>query len=535
MKIHVLPPHLRQQIAAGEVIERPASVVKELIENALDAGARRIGVDVEHAGRQLICVTDDGVGMVPEDVPLAFERFATSKILEPRDIESVRTFGFRGEALPSIAAVSRVTLLTRMQDAALGTCARVEGGTLRSIGESGAPVGTRVEVRDLFFNTPARRKFLRSMRVELSHIIGVFTSFAIAFPELSWALNCDGRPLFELTASSYRDRVLALHGQEVSAQLETFDGEGLSGRVWGSCGRDSVTGRRSYRLFVNRRPVRSTSLYRAALAALGGSGLLLLFVEIAPELVDINVHPAKREVRFRDEEGVYDLVLSALARVITRDRAGNASVAEAEGVYGASMAGDAGETFQTVGQIENTFILASAQGHLYVIDQHAAHERILYDQLLDAVARNAPPRRPLMAPQVLMLASRELELLEDHRQALEACGFAFDQFGPGAVAIRAIPEVVAAGQADVVCRRLVQRLRDNVVERRSETLPQMLACLAAVKAGTTLSLAEQQRLLRNWGKSTHLHACAHNRPVYFRLSLDEVRRKIGRSVGGCGE
>jgi DNA mismatch repair protein MutL len=170
-----------------------------------------------------------------------------------------------------------------------------------------------------------------------------------------------------------------------------------------------------------------------------------------------------------------------------------------------------------------------------VIDQHAAHERILYDQLLDAVARNAPPRRPLMAPQVLMLASRELELLEDHRQALEACGFAFDQFGPGAVAIRAIPEVVAAGQADVVCRRLVQRLRDNVAERRSETLPQMLACLAAVKAGTTLSLAEQQRLLRNWGKSAHLHACAHNRPVYFRLSLDEVRRKIGRSVGGCGE
>jgi DNA mismatch repair protein MutL len=304
MKIRILPPHLRQQIAAGEVIERPASVVKELIENALDAGAQHISVDVEHAGRQLICVTDDGAGMAPEDVPRAFERFATSKIHEPRDIESVRTFGFRGEALPSIAAVSRVALLTRPHDAVLGTCVRLEGGALRSIGESGARIGTRIEVRDLFFNTPARRKFLRSLRVELSHIIGVFTTFAIAFPEHAWSLTCDGKPLFELAASSYRDRLLALYGQEVTAQLEPLEGEGLSGRVWGSFRRDSVAGRRAYRLFVNRRAVRSASLYRAAQAALGGTGMLLLFVEIAPESMDINVHPAKREVRFSDEEGV---------------------------------------------------------------------------------------------------------------------------------------------------------------------------------------------------------------------------------------
>ena len=200
MNIHILPPHLQQQIAAGEVIERPASVVKELIENALDAGAQHISVDVEHAGRQLICVTDDGAGIAPEDVPLAFERFATSKIDVPRDIESVRTFGFRGEALPSIAAVSRVEVLTRPHGAVLGTCARVEGGVLRRIDASGAPVGTRVEVRDLFFNTPARRKFLRSLRVELSHIMGVFTTFAIAFPEYAWSLRCDGRSLFELAA-----------------------------------------------------------------------------------------------------------------------------------------------------------------------------------------------------------------------------------------------------------------------------------------------------------------------------------------------
>ena len=224
MKIHILSPHLQQQIAAGEVIERPASVLKELIENALDAGAQRISVEIEHAGRQLICVTDDGAGMVPEDVPLAFERFATSKIHEPRDIESVRTFGFRGEALPSLAAVSRVELLTRPRDALLGTHVQVEGGLLQHIGEAGARIGTRVEVRDLFFNTPARRKFLRSLRVELSHIIGVFTTFAIAFPEQVWSLVCDGKPLFELPASSHHDRLLALYGQELTAQLEWLEG-----------------------------------------------------------------------------------------------------------------------------------------------------------------------------------------------------------------------------------------------------------------------------------------------------------------------
>jgi DNA mismatch repair protein MutL len=532
MNIHILPPHLQQQIAAGEVIDRPASVVKELIENALDAGAQHISVDVEHAGRQLICVVDDGAGIAPEEVPLAFERFATSKIDGLRDLESVRTFGFRGEALPSIAAVSRVELLSRPHGAPLGTYARVEGGVLRHIDASGAPVGTRVEVRDLFFNTPARRKFLRSLRVELSHLIGVFTTFAIAFPEYAWSLRCDGRPLFELTACSFRDRVLALYGQDVMAELESFDGEGLSGRVWGSFRRDSVASRRSYRLFVNRRAVRSASLYRATHAALGGTGMLLLFVEIAPEVVDINVHPAKREVRFRDEEGVYDLVFSALTRAIARDRARLVGVAEDEAIYTPSTA-DAGETFQAIGQIEHTFLLASAQGHLYMVDQHAAHERVLYDQLLDAIARGTPPRRPLMAPQVLVLASRELQLWEDHRQTLESCGFVSDQFGPGAVAIRAIPEVVPVGQAESLCRRLVQRLRDNVTERRSETLPQMLACLVAVKAGTALSLPEQQQLLRDWGKSPQLHACAHNRPVYFRLSLDEVRRKIGRTAGSC--
>jgi DNA mismatch repair protein MutL len=260
--------------------------------------------------------------------------------------------------------------------------------------------------------------------------------------------------------------------------------------------------------------------------------MLWLFVEIAPEVVDINVHPAKREVRFRDEVGVYDLAFGALSRVFARGSARGAGVAEDEAVYAPSHAGGS-ETFQAIGQIEHTFLLASAHGHLYLIDQHAAHERVLYDQLLEAIASSTPSQRPLIAPQVLLLAAHELQLVEEHRPLLEACGYTLEPFGPGAVAIRTIPTVVPVSQAEIVCRRLVQRLRNTVTERRHETLPQMLSCLAALKAGTALSLTAQQQLLRDWSKSSQLHACAHNRPVYFRLSLDEVKRKIGRTAGSC--
>ncbi len=535
MKIQVLPVHLRQQIAAGEVIERPASVVKELIENALDAGAQQIRVEVEHAGRQLIRVTDDGAGIGSEEVPLAFERFATSKIHESVDLESIRTFGFRGEALPSIAAASRVRLLTRPHGEPLGTCARLEGGTPVGIREAGAPVGTRVEVRDLFFNMPVRRKFLRSLRVELSHIIGVFTGFALAFPELAWMFVCDGKPLFELTPSPYRERLVTLYGQEAIALLQPFDAEGLSGRVWGHVSRDPAASRRSYHLFVNRRPVRSASLYRAAHAVLRGAGTLILFLEIAPAVVDVNVHPAKREVRFRDEEGVYDLVLSSLSRVVAAGGRQAAGVAEREEPYASSASPAARETFQGIGQVERTFLLAYAQGYLYLIDQHAAHERVLYDRLLDALACGEPPRRMLVAPQVLLLSSRELELFETHRPELEACGFVYDRFGPDAVAVRAIPDVVPAREAEQLCRRLIQRLREDAANRRNESVPQMVSCLGALKAGTVLLPEEQARLLHEWQASHQPHACAHNRPVYFRVNLDEVRQKVGRTPSGCYE
>ena len=282
---------------------------------------------------------------------------------------------------------------------------------------------------------------------------------------------------------------------------------------------------------MNRRPVRSASLYRAAQAALGGTGMLLLFVEIAPEVVDINVHPAKREVRFRDEEGVYDLAFSALTRVLARGRARGAGVAEDEGSYTSSGAG-AGETFQAIGQIEHTFLLASAQGHLYVIDQHAAHERVLYDRLLEAIARGTPPDAPSWRHRCWCWRPESCSWWKTSARCSRPVASPTINLGQGRWP-SARSRRWCRSQAEAVCRRLVQRLRDTVTERRSETLPQMLACLAAVKAGTPLSLPAQQQLLRDWEKSPQLHACAHNRPVYFRLSLDDVRRRIGRTAGSC--
>ena len=533
MSIHVLPAHLRDQIAAGEVIERPASVMKELIENALDAGAQRIRVEVEHAGRQLVRVTDDGAGIAPEDLSLAFEHFATSKIYEARDIESIHTFGFRGEALPSIATVARVHCLTRPRGAPLGTGIRLEGGVVLGMAEAGAPVGTRVEVRDLFYNTPGRRKFLRSLRAELSYMLGVFTTFAIGFPEVAWTLVCDGKPFFELTPAPYRERLLAVYGQEATAQMEAFEGEGLSGRVWGNLSRDPAGGRRAYRLFVNRRAVRNATLYRAASTALAGAGTVILFLEIPPRSVDVNVHPAKREVRFRDEEGVYDLVWSALTRMLTRGRMRAERIAEAEDAYQTAGPSPREQAFRAVGQVENTFVLAYSDGHVYLIDQHAAHERVLYDRLQDAVTRGVPPQRTLVAPQVLLLSLGEWQVLEQHRLQLEACGFAFDRFGPEAVAVRALPDVVPVREAERLCRQLIPRLREAILHRREETVTQAVACLAAIKAGTPLSIEEQGRLLQEWRRSSHPDACAHNRPVYSRIRLDEVRQQIGRTIGNC--
>ncbi len=520
MTIRVLAPEVQQRIAAGEVVERPASVVKELMENALDASAETIRVEIQEGGRRLIRVTDNGPGMPAADVPLAFERFATSKIFNENDIYTVHTFGFRGEALPSIASVSRLRLLTREHTSLLGTEARVEGGRMVSLQEAGASVGTMVEVWDLFYNTPARRRFMRSLRTEYGHILGAFTRFALAFPEKSFSLYFDGREVYAFPPASLLERIAACFGREVTSRLEEFESVGVSGRVWGFAFSGQEVWRRRYYLFVNRRAVRNSTLYRAVRDALRGEGgMIFLFLELHPSQLDINIHPAKTEVRFREDAGIYELVRRALERRSLPSWLRAGQVAEQEEVYGE----DKSRGFSLLGQIENTFLLTLSEGHLYLLDQHAAEERVLYEKLQQGKVQG----RELIAPQVVVLSPEERAFLDEYEAEVKASGFIAEPFGPQAFALRVIPDFLDPKESGILFSRLLARMR------RKEDIKQALSCLGAIKAGQSLTHEEQERLLHSWVQTTNPHACAHNRPVYFRLSLDEVRRKVGRTGLSC--
>ena len=521
MRIHILSPEVQQKIAAGEVVERPASVVKELIENALDAAADTVRVEVQEGGRRLVKVTDDGPGIPAAEVPLVLERFATSKIISEHDLAAVRTFGFRGEALPSIASVSRLRLLTRERTALLGTEVRVEGGKLITLQEAGAGVGTTVEVWDLFYNTPARRQFLRSLRTEYGHILGAFTRFALAFPEKSFFLSFDGREVYACPPAALLERITACFGREAASGLEEFENAGITGRVWGFVLTTAEVWRRRYYFFVNRRAVRNRTLYRAVRDALPGEGgMVFLFFELHPSQLDVNIHPAKTEVRFRDDPGVYDLVRGALQRRSGPSWLETGKVAEPEASYGADTSGG----FSLIGQLENTFLLTFAEGHLYLLDQHAAEERVLYERLQHGKVRS----RELLAPQVVTLSAEERACVDEHQAEVTECGFTVEPFGPQVVALRAIADFLDPRESGLLFSRLITRVRGH-----KEDFRQALACLGAVKAGQPLAREEQERLLNAWVQTTNPHACAHNRPVYFRLSLDEVRRKVGRTGLSC--
>lgn len=520
MTIRILPPQVQQHIAAGEVVERPASVLKELLENALDAGAETVRVEVREGGRRLIQVIDDGAGIPAGEVPIAFQRFATSKIARLEDLAGVRSFGFRGEALASIASVARLRVLTRPKNSLLGLEARLEGGRLISLQEAGAPVGTRIEAWDLFYNTPARQKFLRSLRTEYGHILETFTRFALAFPEKHLSLSLDGREIHSFPPASLAERIGAVFGQQATARMEEFEETGAWGSLQGFVmSKDQGKWRRSY-FFVNRRAVRNPTLYRAVRDGLQEAGdTVVLFLELHPSQVDVNIHPAKANVRFRDEPLIYERVRHALQRramALEKDAEG---VAEEEESYAEVPQG-----FILLSQVENTFLLALSEGCLYLLDQHAAEERVLYERLQQGKGE----RRRLIAPQVVTLAPEEQNFVEANREALTACGFDIEAFGPQVIALRAIPEFLPPKRSAEMFSQLLARVRSG-----REDFFQALSCLAAVKAGEPLTPESQENLLNAWLKTTHPQSCAHNRPVYFRLSLDEVRRKVGRTGLSC--
>jgi len=555
-RVVVLDEATATRIAAGEVVEGPASVAKELVENALDAGAHRVEVDLEEGGRRLVKVADDGVGMDREDARLAFERHATSKLQRPEDLEAIRTYGFRGEALPSIASVARVRLITGQPGAEEGTEVTAEGGRVSFWGPGPARPGTVVWVRDLFFNTPARRESLRSPGAEAARVSETVASLALAAPEVAFTLRNDGEVLWTTPGSGLvEDAAASLFGAGFVRETIPLALDAGPVRVGGLAGLPSVArrdGRRQY-LAVNRRPVSPRLLrvpveeaYRSLLEA-GRTPVFILHLEMPVGAVDVNVHPSKTFVRFRDHGQVHRTVLAAFKTALAGDLfpgrlarmgasrgaglPGRTDTRRPQACPGAGLFPDARGPWlalEPLGQVGGTFVVARGPDGLYVIDQHAAHERVCYERLLDsAVETNS---QTLAVPVTVDCAPGDEELFGRALGLLRQFGFEVEPFGGRTLVIRAVPAAVSGTPA----QHLVADLMDTVRQTGSgeveltQAARRLAACHASVRAGQALSEAEMQRLLGELADAREPRTCPHGRPTVLRLSLEDLRRAFAR-------
>ncbi|MDZ7372776.1 MAG: DNA mismatch repair endonuclease MutL [candidate division KSB1 bacterium] len=581
-KIAILPPSLTNKIAAGEVVERPASVVKELVENSLDAGADDITVILRDGGKALIQVIDNGCGMSPADAVLAFQRHATSKIRTLADLQRVTTLGFRGEALASIASVSRVELRTVPQGEIEGTLLRLDGGRVVEQTRTGGKPGTSIAVKNLFFNTPARRKFLRATNTEYRYVLQVMNRFALAFPEVRFTLIHEDREVFRLPKSSLPDRVLEVLGTHLRGKLVEVEETSSSVAVRGFVGTPD-TFRRSrgdQYLFVNRRYVVNRALGHAVLSAYGESllgGLLpvyVIFLEIPPELVDVNVHPTKIEIKLWDEDLVYRLVRGAVRRSVSSGavapeltlspaegsavRVGHAPFLPQQRVLPLDGALDQMDLFlpepERLGlstetrlepvavpppvrdvemwQIHNRYILTEVREGLIVIDQHVAHERILYEKAMRSFRerRRLEGTQQLIFPETVDLNLEDFSLFLEIQPFLEQLGFAVRVFGARSVLIEGLPAGLRLGNPS---RTLVEIIDEYGKEREAsleihDSVARSYACKAAIKAGDRLSLEEMNKLVNELFSCEQPYFCPHGRPIVVQITLAELNRRFGR-------
>jgi DNA mismatch repair protein MutL len=582
MPIQILPPDLAAKIAAGEVIERPASVVKELVENAIDADAQEIRVEIAQAGRQLIRVSDDGCGIPTDQVETAFARHATSKIASAEELYRVRTLGFRGEALASIAAVSRLTLATRSEDEPVGTLVRYEGGILVHREALARNRGADIRVENLFYNTPARLKFLRADPTEAGHVARLMGSYALAFPERRFELRSNDRLVSRTTGTGQiLDVVLALYGLDVAEQmLEIPQGEyerdGVS--VWGLTSAPGLhrSNRRDMILFVNHRWIQDQSLSFAisqayhTLLPQGRHPLVVLNIALPPEEVDVNIHPTKQEVRFRQQNAVFGAVQRAVRSTLMAQRP--VSSAPLPGRTAASWTrqfdahrlapgvSQAAIEFQSppaaapepaqegdlqaplarpterlpmlrvVGQIAQTYIVAEGPGGLYLIDQHAAHERIRYEALQAQRAMSQVATQELLEPLTLDLEPQQATLLEAHLEQLAAWGFGLALFGRNTFLIKASP----AGLPPDLLPVAISELLDAASEGGpgfswADQALMTLSCHTAVRAGQTLTHQEMRELVQQLERTALPHTCPHGRPTMLHLSQAQLERQFLRS------
>jgi DNA mismatch repair protein MutL len=668
-RIHVLPEHVANKIAAGEVVERPASVVKELLENALDAGATRIKINIEAGGKKLIQITDNGCGMVRDDAMLAFERHATSKIKDAEDLLSVATLGFRGEALPSIASVSRLRLETRDAGAAAGTVLEINGGKMARVEEAGLPEGTSITVRDLFFNTPARKKFLKAESTELSHIASLVTHYALAHPEKHFELHsATNAMLVAPPVAGYSERVYQVFGKETLDQLiavaavqplehvglpqpppwrrkeeENEDAAGTATpgemRLHGFVSKPEIQklNRNSIFIFVNGRLIRDrlvqhglTEAYRNIIPP-SVYPVVLLFLEMPPGEVDVNVHPSKTEVRFRQPSVMHDFVRDTVraalmkarpapqftteihahatassgltpgareweppsdlaaasgapARPLYEPAAGfalqaqapqpvsarfqfeggiaveaNAAIPVARGLesrfaeiiqdtipdYGCAPALDTSEnateedptlaalsTLRPLGQIRNSFILAVNEDGLWIVDQHVAHERVLFERILKQRAAQRVESQRLLMPIILELSPAQQAVFAEIAEELQHNGFEAEPFGARSVAVKVAPAGVDAAAVEHMLHELLDQISREEqslnLEKIRGRIAASIACHAAIKVNMPLEQNKMDWLLAELAKTDHPMSCPHGRPVVLRYSVKDIQKAFKR-------
>jgi len=567
-RIRLLPEHVANQIAAGEVVERPASVVKELVENALDADAHRISVTIKNGGRTGIIVADDGFGMSRDDALLALERHATSKIQKAEDLAEIASLGFRGEAIPSIAAVSRFTLTTRERGALGGTQIEIAGGRILSVQETGGAEGTVVEVRNLFFNLPARRKFLRSVPTETAHCEHIVTLCALAHPDVAFRLVLDGREVFNLAPTDrLRDRLRELYGAQLAEQLVPVAWAAGAIEITGFIGKPGVSraDRRQQHLFVNRRPVESRGInfallegYHTALMK-GQFPVTFLFVNLDPALVDVNIHPAKREVKFRDEPAVRQAVIAAVRNAVEPKGASPRPIPATMPAPPLALRGEPAPgpvarqielphptppvaevpteeqgTWRVLGVLGELYVLVESPEGLVLLDQHAAHERVLFEKMLRELKTEAAPAQKLLLPVTLELDARDALFLKANLGTLHQLGMSVSEFGDKTFLVDAVPPYFPLSDVAQVFRNIVDELRqvgeEVHVRRLTEDKIATTVCRHAVKAHDPLSGAELRSLLQQLHQCELPYTCPHGRPTMIQISYAELEKKFGRKV-----
>ena len=600
MPIELLRPEVSSKIAAGEVIERPASAVKELVENALDAGASRIQVEIRSGGIEYIRVTDDGLGIPADQVELAFRRFATSKLADAEDLESISTLGFRGEALPSIASIARVEMRTRSQSENSGSQIELDDGEVLSLSSAGLPVGTTIIVRSLYRNFPARRKFLRSPASEHSRIQTVISHYAMAYPEVGFEFRADrGRPFTSAGSGDLRDAVAAVHGRRVAASMLEVNSDDGEPSISGLAGPPSLDrANRTYiSLFVNRRWVQNRSISYAIEQSYHGFmaerryPVAIVNISIPYEDVDVNAHPAKAEIRFRKESHVFGAVQRAVRKTLTdhspvpeishravshpntpqygqRPQPHNPAAFWPTNPFSASRGaqsnprsataghhtadlgdflappesadhatpppsvtpGKALPVLRVLGQIRNTYVIAEGPDGMYMIDQHAAHERVMFEKVRAQASAGTPETQSLLEPAVVELDSGKMELVLSQSEAISGMGFVLEPFGDNSVILRSVPALLnESDQAGALVDVLDLMSEGSGFETWEERAAYSIACHGAIRAGKVLSYEEMRELVTQLEECAQPNSCPHGRPTMIHMSSGQLEREFGRT------